>query len=203
MATTPTPANPSAQIKDFTACVAAGGKITIKNNGDGTFNETCILDHKTFAGPTKQVPHPNKEAVNKNPLPQKTKAEMELAQAALKLTNVSILSDGTRDGTKIQINGKAIANLASLSFRFYNDGYCGPVGLDYTVKDPNPQPGDLYAYTTYCYKPMSIPSAYAKDNKVVASEGGGFEVKNVPSDPFARSVSPGRTGYANAFSGNK
>lgn len=209
MATTPTPPAKTASGPDMTAfkaCVAGGGAITIKDNGDGTFQETCTLNHKSVPGPTKTKTSPaNTNTDNKSkPAPfQKAKAEMEQAIAATKLNKVSIISDGTKDGTKILINGQAVPNLTSLSFRFYNDGYCGPVGLDYTVKDPSPKPGDLYSYTTYCFKPHDMNSAYA-NNKVVAAtdESGVFEFKRTANDTLGRSApSPGRTGYANAFNG--
>lgn len=109
----------NAPVTDFMSCKNAGGKCT----PDGKGGMTCSMNGKSFAQPKK-------------------------ASAASTFSSVEITSDGTRAGTVIKVNGKEITGLQTLGFNFYNDDLPGNVGLSFTTRDAQPQPGTL-AQTTF------------------------------------------------------
>jgi hypothetical protein len=85
----------------------------------------------------------------------------EQAVAAVKFDKFTIETDGTKAGTKMLLNGKAVANISSLSFYWYDSIYC-PISLSYTVSDQNKHaPGTLAESTTYRLRCPDMSPAYA------------------------------------------
>jgi hypothetical protein len=79
---------------------------------------------------------------------------VDKAEAGQKLTKLEIESDGTREGTTLKVNGKAVKDLASLSFYFWNDDMPGNVSLGYSVKDnPAEGSGEIGSTTYYSLCP--------------------------------------------------
>ena len=92
------------------------------------------------------------------------------AVAAINFNKIEIESDGTRAGTKIMLNGKAIENLASLSFTFFNSDY-SPVSLGFRVEDQEIKAGTLLGSTYFSLIPPKPDDADAS-KRAVASVGG-------------------------------
>jgi hypothetical protein len=92
------------------------------------------------------------------------------AVASINFNKLEIESDGTRAGTKILLNGKAIENLASLSFTFFNSDY-SPVSLGFRVEDQEIKAGTLLGSTYFSLIPPKPDDADAS-KRAVASVGG-------------------------------
>jgi hypothetical protein len=95
---------------------------------------------------------------------------LETAKAATKFDKIEITSDGTKKGTKILVNGSAIADLSGLHFHFYNDDCGSPVSFYYSTTDPNALPGSLVQYSSFELVP---PVAVASAQVVVADKPAG------------------------------
>lgn len=95
--------------------------------------------------------------------------EMEYTQstAAQKFESITIESDGTKEGTVIKVNGKAIKNVASSYFCFWNDTYGNNVCFEFSTKDLKAEPGTLQqtVYFRLC-PPLASASANATDAKI-------------------------------------
>ena len=82
------------------------------------------------------------------------------AVASINFNKLEIESDGTRAGTKIPLNGKAIENMASLSFTFFNSDY-SPVSLGFRVEDQKIKSGTLLGSTYFSLIPPKPDDADA------------------------------------------
>ena len=98
------------------------------------------------------------------------------AVAAINFNKLEIESDGTRAGTKILLNGKAIENLASLSFTFFNSDY-SPVSLGFRVEDQEIKAGTLLGSTYFSLIPPKPDDADASKRAVASVGGRGFTLQ--------------------------
>ena len=98
------------------------------------------------------------------------------AVASINFNKLEIESDGTRAGTKILLNGKAIENLASLSFTFFNSDY-SPVSLGFRVEDQEIKAGTLLGSTYFSLIPPKPDDADASKRAVASVGGWGFTLQ--------------------------
>ena len=98
------------------------------------------------------------------------------AVASINFNKLEIESDGTRAGTKILLNGKAIENLASLSFTFFNSDY-SPVSLGFRVEDQEIKAGTLLGSTYFSLIPPKPDDADASKRAVASVGGKGFTLQ--------------------------
>lgn len=138
---------------DFDACQKGGGKIRTIDVGNGKYAHVCILKGKTHMGEIRE-----KATASKEDLMEIETIAPEQATAATKFTKLEIVSDGTKDGTTIKVNGKAIPNLSSMYFSFYDSTYC-PLCIEYTTREKDTKPGELGSYTSYRLNPPAPAAA--------------------------------------------
>ena len=98
------------------------------------------------------------------------------AVASINFNKLEIESDGTRAGTKILLNGKAIENLASLTFTFFNSDY-SPVSLGFRVEDQEIKAGTLLGSTYFSLIPPKPDDADASKRAVASVGGKGFTLQ--------------------------
>jgi len=99
------------------------------------------------------------------------------ATASIAFSEINIKTDGTRDGTKILLNGKEIDNLANLNFSFWSDAYGSPVSLSYRVTEKDAKPGTLVGSTCYYLIPPKVDSGTAVSNATASVGGSGFTLQ--------------------------
>jgi hypothetical protein len=204
---------PSGDTAAFTKCVQGGGKVSAKDNNDGTITETCTLGGTSFPGATKKKPATTtttdtKSGSKPNPF-QKAKADMETPQeqatAGVAFKKFEVTTDGTPKGTKVRVNGAEIPNLTSLYFGHYPGSSYEAVSLSYTTREPAAKAGELSTYTTYSLR-CPCESAYASANASVEGSkavvaGPTFHVAKGSVDPLAQKPQPrSPKDYAAAFS---
>jgi hypothetical protein len=81
------------------------------------------------------------------------------AVAASKVDKIEIASDGTVAGTTVTVNGKAVKNVSSAYFSFYNESYDKCVNFSYTTKEAKPADGGLVSQTSFrLVAPKSVAS---------------------------------------------
>jgi hypothetical protein len=73
----------------------------------------------------------------------------------------TIETDGTKAGTTIKVNGKAIADLRVFSFSFWNDDYGNNVSLGFSTAAPASGPGNFSTTTYFTLVPPTEESANA------------------------------------------
>ncbi len=110
-----------------------------------------------------------------------------LAVASQTFTKLSIETDGTKEGTTILLNGKAIENLASLSLMIWpRDSYM-PVSLGFRVEDRESNPGTLSTSTYYSLIPPKPSDGTATRATASVAVAGSFVLqasKAIPPEHF-------------------
>lgn len=94
------------------------------------------------------------------------------ADAAIPFEKLTIETDGTAKGTKILLNGKEIADLDVLEFRFTKSSWSkdgGYVAIEYTTTDPKYTPGTLQQSTRHRLCPPSPDDAQASAHASIQS----------------------------------
>ena len=109
---------------------------------------------------------------------------MEKATAAIALTKIEIETDGTDEGTKILLNGKAIEDLDSFNFNWYKSTWM-PLSIGFTTRDKDVKPG-YFGGSTYYY--LTPPKKEAGDactgTRAAATVGSGFTLQPTQDIPL-------------------
>lgn len=73
---------------------------------------------------------------------------------AKQVTSITVESDGTFNGTKVLVNGRAIGGLRDFNFELFDMGsHDRGVRMSYSVHKPAESPGDLDEYRRYYLVP--------------------------------------------------